>query len=93
MKFRDPTPAESVKQLETKLKSLAWNDWQVPTAGQFEVYCELWKEYLTAKSRVKPQQLQHRKIQRGAGSATEGRDSIPCHGRHQGSREAPTEVT
>jgi hypothetical protein len=48
MKLRDPTSAERVTQLEAKLKALAWNDWQVPTAGQFEVYCELWKEYLAA---------------------------------------------
>ena len=52
MKFRNPTPAERVMQLEARLKSLAWKDWQVPTAGQFEVYCGLWKEYLAAKVRA-----------------------------------------
>jgi len=50
MKFRNPTPAERVTQLEAKVKSLMWKDWQVPTAGQFEIYCELWEEYLTAKA-------------------------------------------
>ena len=52
MRLRDPNPAERVRQLEAKLKSLAWKDWQVPTAGQFEAYCELWKEYLAAKTRA-----------------------------------------
>ena len=63
MKFRDPTPAERVKQLEMKLKALAWKHWQVPTAGQFEFYCELWKEYLAAKSSADVRAISGRRIQ------------------------------
>jgi hypothetical protein len=62
MKFRDPTPTERVKQLEMKLKALAWKHWQVPTAGQFEVYCGLWKEYLAAKAKVEVRPLHSHKI-------------------------------
>ena len=62
MKFRDPTPAERVKQLEMKLKALAWKHWQVPTAGQFEFYCELWKKYLAAKGSAEVRPSPRRKI-------------------------------
>lgn len=39
-------------QLEAKLKSLMWKHWQVPTAGQFEIYCQAWKEYLAARAKA-----------------------------------------
>jgi hypothetical protein len=52
MKFRNRTPAERALQLEAKLKSITWKEWQVPTAGQFEIYYQAWKEYLAARPKT-----------------------------------------